>query len=155
MKELNTVNDLSLDKYIGKWFEVARIPNRFERNLICVTAEYQLRNDGKITVINRGHKQEDVKRVRSVRGKAWIPDEKFPGRLKVQFFWPFRGDYQIFHLDREKYRYALVGEPRRKYFWMLHRTPHISESLYDQLIRIAEDNGYDSSHFYRTPQTCD
>ena len=154
MKELKTVDRLELDRYLGKWYEIVRLPNSFEKGLICVTAEYSLREDGKITVINSGVKKGKPEKRDTATGKAWIPDPNHPARLKVQFFWPFAGNYYVFHLD-DDYRYALVGEPGRKYFWLLSRTPTISDELYDELIAIAAKEGFATEEFYRTPQECD
>ena len=119
MKVLETVQNVDLNRYAGKWYEIARLPNRFEKGLVCVTAEYVMRDDGKIKVINKGHKEENIQETDIATGKAWQPDPKEPGRLKVQFFWPFSGKYYIFHLDEENYQYVMVGDPSRKYFWIL------------------------------------
>jgi apolipoprotein D and lipocalin family protein len=154
MKKLETVKRVELDRYLGKWYEIVRLPNRFEKGLVCVTAEYSMRDDGKIKVVNAGHKEEDLNEKDVATGKAWIPDTNHPGQLKVQFFWPFRGDYYIFHLDTINYEYALVGSPSRKYFWLLSRKPVIADGRYQELISIAEEHGFDSSAFYKTPQVC-
>lgn len=154
MKTLKTVDKVELDRYLGKWYEIARLPNRFEKGLICTSAEYSLRNDGKINVVNTGIKQEDITKFKTATGKAWFPDKNVTSKLKVQFFWPFSGDYYIFHLDKKNYQYALVGDPSRKYFWLLCRTPHIEDDLYKSLMAIALDNGFDTSKVYKTPQNC-
>lgn len=154
MKKLETVENVELEKYLGKWYEIIRLPNRFEKGLICVTADYSLREDGKIKVLNSGRKENDTSKLDVATGKAWIPDPAESGRLKVQFFWPFSGGYYIFHLDKENYQYALVGEPGRKYFWLLSRTPKISNELYNELVSVAGENGFDTSKFYKTPQHC-
>lgn len=153
MKTLKTVEHVDLDKYLGKWYEIARLPNSFEKGLICVTAEYSLRKDGKIKVINRGHKEKDPEKVKTATGRAWFPDKNITGQLKVQFFWPFSGDYYIFNLDKD-YQHALVGDPSRKYFWLLSRTPAIDDNLYSKLIKIAAGHDFDVSKVYKTPQYC-
>ena len=153
--ELKTVEQVDFNKYLGKWYEIVRLPNNFEKGLVCTTAEYSLRDDGKIKVINRGHKEDDLSKVKEATGKAWRPDVNEPGRLKVQFFWPFSGGYYIFHLDTLNYQYALVGEPGRNYFWLLSRTPVVEESLYNELLDIAAQNGFDTAKFYKTPQICE
>jgi len=153
MKTLQTVKDVNIDRYLGKWYEIARLPNRFEKGLICITAEYSLREDGKIKVVNTGHKENDTLKIKTVTGKAWFPDRQVTGQLKVQFFWPFNGDYYIFHLDKD-YHYALVGSPNRRYFWLLSRTPVISDSLYNELIEIAAEKDFNISSIFQTPQTC-
>ena len=154
MKKLTTVPNVDINKYSGKWYEIARLPNSFEKGLVCVTAEYQPREDGKISITNTGRKEDDIARVKSVQGKAWVPDINEPGRLKVQFFWPFRGGYYIFHLDLENYQYALVGDPSRKYLWMLARSPEMEESLYQELIEIARKNEFATDKLLRVRQDC-
>lgn len=155
MKNLTTVPDVNIQQYAGKWYEIARLPNNFEKGLVCVTAEYKLRDDGKITVINAGRKEGDPEQLKSIRGKAWVPDPSEPGRLKVQFFWPFAAGYYIFHLDRENYQYALVGTPSRKFFWILAREPKMEEELYHELVEVARLNGFDADKIVRVRQDCD
>jgi apolipoprotein D and lipocalin family protein len=153
MKTLKTVPEVDLNRYTGKWYEIARLPNSFEKGLVCCTAEYGLRADGKISVTNSGVK-EDSDKVSSVTGKAWVPDPAEPGRLKVQFFWPFAGGYYIFHLDQENYQYALVGTPSRKYLWILAREPKIDDSLYLELMGIAVKNGFTVEELLKVRQDC-
>jgi apolipoprotein D and lipocalin family protein len=153
MKKLTTVPNVDIMKYSGKWYEIARLPNSFEKGLVCCNAEYGLREDGKISVINTG-KKEDSGKTKSIKGKAWIPDKNEPGRLKVQFFWPFAGKYYIFHLDKENYQYALVGDPSRKYFWMLARTPQIKDSLYLELVEVARKNEFAVEKVIKVRQDC-
>jgi len=142
-------------KYSGKWYEIARLPNSFEKGLVCCTAEYGLRDDGKISVLNTGRKEDNSAKVKTIKGKAWIPDKNEPGRLKVQFFWPFAGKYYIFHLDTENYRYALVGDPSRKYLWLLARTPGVDEPLYRKLMDIARKNDFAVEKVIRVRQDCE
>lgn len=154
MIPLNTVAHVDIDKYLGKWYEIARLPNNFEKGLICCTAEYSLREDGKIKVLNSGHKESNPEKIESATGKAWIPNESITSQLKVQFFWPFKGDYYIFHLD-DDYQYVLVGAPNRKYLWLLSRKAFIEDSLYNHLLQVAKDNSFNVSTIYKTPQNCD
>ena len=154
MKTLTTVPGVDINRYAGKWYEIARLPNSFEKGLVCCTAEYGLRDDGKISVINAGVKEESGK-ISSVKGKAWIPDINEPGRLKVQFFWPFAAGYYIFHLDQKNYQYALVGTPSRKYLWILARSPKIEESLYQELAEIARKNDFAVDEILKVRQDCD
>ena len=114
MKSLKTVPDVDLNRYTGKWYEIARLPNSFEKGLVCCTAEYALRPDGKISVTNSGVKEDEPGKMSSVNGKAWVPDKNEPGRLKVQFFWPFSGGYYIFHLDEENYQ--VIGSRKGQQF---------------------------------------
>jgi apolipoprotein D and lipocalin family protein len=155
MKTLTTVPDVDFSKYSGKWYEIARLPNSFEKGLVCCTAEYRPRDDGKISVINTGRKEDNIGKIKSVKGKAWAPDKNEPGRLKVQFFWPFSGGYYIFHLDKENYQYALVGDPSRKYLWILARTPVIENSLYSELVEIARKNDFAVDMLLKVRQDCD
>jgi len=154
MKNLTTVPEVDINKYAGKWYEIARLPNSFEKDLICVTAEYILRQDGKITVINTGLKESDEGKVSSIKGKAWVPDPSEPGRLKVQFFWPFASGYYIFHLDKENYQYALVGTPSRKYLWVLSRSKEMDGNLYLQMVEIAKQNGFETATLLKVKQQC-
>jgi lipocalin len=154
MKPLKTVPDVDLNRYTGKWYEIARLPNSFEKGLECVTAEYSLRDDGKITVLNSGKKETDRSVTKTAKGKAKVPDPNEPGRLKVTFFWPFYGDYYIFHLDRENYQYALVGDPSRKYMWVLARNPHMPDTLYSELLEIARENEFAVEELLKVRQDC-
>ncbi len=150
----SVVSTVDLHRYEGLWYEIARLPNFFERKLKCTSATYTLRKDGKITVLNKGHFLTDPKKLSSVQGVAWIPDQKTPAKLKVQFFWPFSGDYWIMELDKE-YRYVLVGDPKYKYLWILSRTKKMDQSIYDMLLSKAVDSGYDVKSIIRVEQDCD
>lgn len=153
MKKLVTVPEVDLNRYMGKWYEIARLPNSFEKGLICCTAEYSLLTDGKVEVVNSGHKEEDPERTSKIKGKAWVPDAGEPGRLKVRFFWPFTGGYYIFHLDPD-YQFVLVGSPSRKYLWILARTSTLDEPLYQELVRICGENDFDTENLIRVRQDC-
>ncbi len=155
MKTLTTVPNVDLEKYAGKWYEIARLPNSFEKGLVCCTAEYSLRPDGKISVNNRGVRDDGSGKVSSIKGKAWVPDPTEPGRLKVQFFWPFAAGYYIFHLDQENYQYVLVGNPSRKYLWILARTPEIDDMLYQELVEVAAKNDFNTGILLKVRQDCE
>jgi lipocalin len=152
-RDLPTVKEVDLVRYSGRWYEIARLPNRFEKDLVCVSATYRLKSNGKIEVINQGVTPEgEVKRS---KGTAWRSDEQYPGRLKVSFFWPFAGNYYIIDLGKgESYDYALVGSPSRKYLWILARTKSIEEKLYHQLLAKAQNLGFDIQPMIRTRQSC-
>lgn len=154
MKTLKTVAEVDLNRYTGKWYEIARLPNSFEKGLVCCTAEYSLRPDGKIKVVNSGVKEDNPAKISSVTGKAWVPDPDEPGRLKVQFFWPFAAGYYIFHLDQENYQYVLVGNPSRKYLWILARTPEIEDTLYRELVEVAKKYEFPVEKLIKVNQTC-
>ncbi len=150
---LQVVKSVDLNRYKGKWYEIARLPNYFERKLKCTSAEYILRDDGKITVVNAGNYITDPQKTSAVKGVAWIPDKNSPAKLKVQFFWPFSGDYWIMYLDND-YRYVLVGDPDVKYLWILSREKKMDESTYNMLLQKAIDNGYDVKTIIRVEQDC-
>lgn len=149
---LETVDNLETERYLGTWYEIARLPNLFERDLTCVTANYQLGGDGNIIVTNRGFKtgkgtwKEDV-------GRARKPKDSPNSQLKVSFFWPFEGDYYVVALG-DDYEYAVVGDPSRKYFWILSRTPEISERLYQDLLKLGKGLGFATENVFKTPQNC-
>jgi apolipoprotein D and lipocalin family protein len=147
------VTNVDLNRYKGFWYEIARLPNFFERKLKCTSATYTLRDDGKITVLNAGNYISDPKKSTSSQGVAWIPDEKYPAKLKVQFFWPFSGDYWIMYLDKD-YRYVLVGDPSLKYLWILCREKKMDEPTYNMLLQKAIENGYDVKSIIKVEQDC-
>jgi apolipoprotein D and lipocalin family protein len=150
---VKVVGYVDLNRYTGTWYEIARFPNSFERGLKCVTATYTLRNDGRITVLNKGHKIENPDVVKQSQGIAWVPDKTYPAKLKVRFFWPFSGDYWILALD-PSYRFALVGDPSLKYLWILSRKKTVEDSDYKNLLDKAKENGFDISRLMLVEQNC-
>jgi lipocalin len=152
-KAPSVVSSVDLNRYKGLWYEIARLPNFFERKLKCTSATYTLRDDGKITVLNKGNYLTDPQKSTSSKGVAWIPDKNSPAKLKVQFFWPFSGDYWIMELDKE-YRYVLVGDPVHKYLWILAREKKMDEQTYNMLLSKAVENGYDVKSIIRVEQDC-
>ena len=153
IQELPTVEKVDVSKYAGLWYEIARLPNSFEKGLECVTANYTQKSNGKIEVLNKGFSSEKGS-FKTAKGTAWVPDGKYPGRLKVTFFWPFAGNYYILSLD-ENYQYALVGDPSRKYLWVLARTKTLDASVYEDLMNHAETNGFDTTQVIKINQTCE
>jgi apolipoprotein D and lipocalin family protein len=149
----SVVSTVDLNRYKGLWYEIARLPNFFERKLKCTSATYTLRDDGRITVVNKGNYLTDPQKSTSARGVAWIPDKNSPAKLKVQFFWPFSGDYWIIQLDKE-YRYVLVGDPSHKYLWILAREKKMDEKTYSMLLGKAVANGYDVGSIIKVEQDC-
>jgi apolipoprotein D and lipocalin family protein len=147
------VSAVDLNRYMGMWYEIARLPNFFERKLKCASAKYTLRADGKITVLNKGNYLTDPEKSTSSQGIAWVPDKNSPAKLKVQFFWPFSGDYWIMYLDKD-YRYVLVGDPSTKYLWILSREKKMDETTYEMLLKKAIENGYDLKSIIRVEQDC-
>jgi apolipoprotein D and lipocalin family protein len=154
-KESNfdVVKELDINKYVGTWYEIARLPNSFEKGLECVTAIYSIRDDGKIEVENRGHLIKDHSKIKKVKGVAWVPDKGAPAKLKVQFFWPFSGNYWVLHLDKD-YNFALVGDPSRKYLWVLSKTSDLDGVVYNSLLEIAKNKGFDIQKIEIVAQTC-
>jgi apolipoprotein D and lipocalin family protein len=153
-KPVSVVSTVDLNRYIGHWYEIARLPNYFERKLKCTSATYTMRNDGRITVLNKGNYLTDPKKSTSSQGVAWIPDKNSPAKLKVQFFWPFSGDYWIMELDKE-YRYVLVGDPAHKYLWILARERKMDEKTYNMLLGKAVESGYNVKSIIRVEQDCE
>ncbi|HMV80439.1 MAG TPA: lipocalin family protein [Leptospiraceae bacterium] len=141
---IQPISNFQLEKYLGKWHEIARLDHSFERGLSNVTAEYSLKEDGSVKVLNRGFLDEK-KIWKQAEGKASFVENKDKGYLKVSFFGPFYGAYIIFDLDNEKYQYSMVCGPDRGYLWILSRTPKISDDLKDRLIQKASASGFDTS----------
>lgn len=149
---MRVVPFVDLARYAGTWYEIARLPNRFQRACVeDVTATYALRPDGKITVVNECRTSEGKEK--SAKGTARLASEKGPNsKLKVTFFWPFSGNYWIIDLDAD-YRWAVVGEPDRKYLWILSRDPQMDEALFRRLIDRAQQQGYDVAPLIKTRQS--
>ncbi|MCF7825736.1 MAG: lipocalin family protein [Candidatus Marinimicrobia bacterium] len=137
------VQGFELDKYLGKWYEIARLDHSFERGLQAVTAEYAMRPDGGVSVTNRGYSGQQEK-WKDAEGKAFFVGEPQVGHLKVSFFGPFYGSYAVFELDSE-YQYAFISGSSTKYLWFLSRTPEVSQELKDQFIEKAASLGFDTS----------
>ena len=148
----STVKDLDLERYLGKWYEIARYPNSFEKDLVGVTAEYSLRKDGKIKVINSGYKNELGGKFKKAIGKAKVPNPDDPAKLKVSFFWIFYSDYFVMELDEKNYSWAVVGSSSPKYLWILSREPSISKTLLDDIKSRIEKRGYDPSKLLMVKQ---
>ncbi|RPJ76836.1 MAG: lipocalin [Desulfobacteraceae bacterium] len=138
------VENFELARYLGRWYEIARLDHSFERGLSRVTAEYSLREDGGVRVVNRGY-SEKKKEWKEAEGKAYFVDRADQGHLKVSFFGPFYGAYIVFELDRENYQYALVSGPDKSYFWILARRPDMDKELKERLIAKAAARGFDTS----------
>ncbi|HKS10188.1 MAG TPA: lipocalin family protein [Pyrinomonadaceae bacterium] len=146
--ELAVVSAVDLSRYAGRWYEIARLPNRFEKKCAdSVTATYTLRSDGKVDVVNRCRKANGE--YTTAKGKAKIVDKKTNAKLKVTFFWPFYGDYWILDLG-PNYEYAVVGAPNRDYLWILSRTPQLDEQLYQRLLGEMATRGFATDRMIRT-----
>ncbi len=137
-----TVKEVDLQRYLGKWYEIARFDHSFERGLVGATATYSMRDDGKIKVLNQGFKNTLDGELSKAEGKAKLTDE--PGKLKVSFFWIFYADYYILELDAN-YQWALIGSKSDKYLWILSRTPKLEENVKNLILHHAAKRGYDTS----------
>jgi apolipoprotein D and lipocalin family protein len=144
---LDTVRTLDLQRYAGTWFEIARLPMRSEEGCHQVTARYHLRTDGTVTVVNRCVRRDGVD---EVEGRAWRPNQSVPGSLRVRFFWPFKGDYNV--LAREGYQYALVGSRNRKHAWILSRAPTMPLAVRARFELELRRQGFEVEKLVDTPQ---
>lgn len=151
MIDKTTVKELDLNRYLGTWYEIARFPHSFEKDLVGVTATYSLRDDGKINVVNQGYKNKLDGELSVAEGKAKIPQKSEPGKLKVSFFWIFYADYNVLELD-ENYQYAMIGSSSPKYFWILSRTPQMAPATYEMLLEKARKRGYNLEKLEKVPQ---
>jgi apolipoprotein D and lipocalin family protein len=148
---LTTVPYVELPRYLGQWYEIARYPAWFEKQCARdVTAAYALRDDGKIGVVNSCVKQDGSRRQST--GWARIEDKRTQAKWKVTFFWPFFGSYWVLELGPQ-YEYAVVGEPGRKYLWILSRTPQMSDEQYREITGRLAAKGYDAAKLMRVRQT--
>ena len=150
-RELETVEHVDVKRYMGTWYEIARFPQRFERDLVGTTATYTLLPNGKVRVVNEGHKGGLDGPPRTARGKARVVDPRTNAKLKVSFFWPFEGNYWILELGNE-YECAVVGDESRKYLWVLARKPQLDEGTYNEIVARASKKGFDISKLERVPQ---
>jgi len=148
----STVTNVELEKYTGKWYEIARFDHRFERGLVGVTATYSVLPDGKIKVINAGYKNTLYGKFKTANAKAKIPDAKQPGKLKVYFVPFFGADYNIMELD-ENYQWALVGSSTPNYLWILSRTPKMDEEIYNLILAKAKKRGYTVDELIKVEQS--
>ena len=135
------VGDFDLNQYLGKWYEIARLDHSFERGLVRVTADYALRDDGGLRVINRGFSIIENS-WKEAEGKAYFVKGQDKGYLKVSFFGPFYGSYVVFELDKEKYQYAFVAGYDKSYLWLLSRTPTISNEIISRFVKRSKELGF-------------
>ncbi len=140
----STITTFDLDRYLGKWFEIARYDHAFERGLVGATAEYTLREDGMIKVLNSGHLYTLDGKFKESIGKAKLNKNGKPGQLRVSFFGPFYSDYYILDLASD-YSYSVVGSSSPKYLWILSRTPQLTPEVQSKIIKDLQKRGYDMS----------
>ena len=135
-ENITPVKKFELDRYLGKWYEIARLDHSFERGLEKITAEYTLREDGGVSVINRGYSPKNDE-WNVAEGKAYFVNDENEGYLKVSFFGPFYGSYVIFELDEENYQYAFISGPNTSYLWLLSRSPTLQNENTEQSLKIC------------------
>lgn len=148
------VDGFDVNRYLGKWYEIARLDHSFERGLINVTAEYSLRDDGGVNVVNRGF-STSKNEWKEANGKAFFVESGDKGYLKVSFLGPFYGSYVVFDLDQDGYQYAFVSGPDTSYLWLLARTPQVPEEVLQKFIDQAAALGFDTGSLIRVEQNSD
>lgn len=145
-----SVASVDLNRYLGKWFEIGSFPMFFQRNCVGdTTAQYALESDARVSVTNRCRTASGFD---EATGHASVVEGSANARLKVSFFWPFKADYWVIGLDPD-YRWAVVGNPNRKYLWVLSRTPELPKHLLDAALASASAQGFDLSQLRYTPQS--
>lgn len=149
---LPVVDSVDLSRYQGRWYDIASIPLRFSQHCTCTFAEYTADSTGYVRVYNQCLNSKTGK-TDSIRGKAFPVKGSKNAKLKVQFFWPFRGDYYIVDID-SNYTLAIVGSPDRNTLWILSRTPAISDSRFQDACIKAQALGFDTTRLKRVPQDC-
>ncbi len=142
-EKVTPVDNFDVNRYLGTWYEIARLDHSFERGLTNVTAEYSLRDDGGIKVVNRGYSAEN-EAWKEAEGRAYFVENERQGYLKVSFFGPFYGSYVIFGLDREAYQYSFVSGPDTSYLWLLARSPDLDSKIVRQFVLDAQSRGFDT-----------
>lgn len=148
---IRAVENFDGQRYQGTWYEIARLNHSFERGLTCVSATYTPRDDGGISVHNRGYDPKNS-RWKDIQGRAYFMDEANKGRLKVTFFWPFYGAYNVIALDQEAYSFAMVCGPSRSYLWILARQKTLPTPVLDRLVAEARKLGFPTDGLIFVPQ---
>lgn len=139
------VDEFDINKYQGRWYEIARLDHSFERGLNRVTAEYSLRDDGGVKVINKGFSIAENE-WKEAEGKAFFVRSQDEGYLKVSFFGPFYGSYVVFELDKDRYQYAFVSGPNTSYLWLLSRNPTVSKELVGRFVKRSKELGFNTDN---------
>ncbi|MGI9271243.1 MAG: lipocalin family protein [Woeseiaceae bacterium] len=138
---IEVVDEFELNRYLGTWYEIARLDHSFERGLSSVSANYSMRDDGGVRVVNRGYSDGEAEWDEAI-GKAYFVGASDVGQLKVSFFGPFYGGYNIVELDKVDYQYSLVVGPSRKYLWILARDPGLDQEITNRLVGKAKSLGF-------------
>jgi apolipoprotein D and lipocalin family protein len=146
--QLQTVPSVDVNRYMGKWYEIASYPQFFEKGCSNVSATYTLK-DSYVEVFNSSIKNG---KENSITGKAFVVKNSGNAKLKVQFFWPFKGDYWIIDLDKD-YAWAVVSDPKQKTLWVLSRTPQMEESIYQSILQKLAAKGFDLKRIQLMKQT--
>jgi len=149
---LKTVESVDINKYMGKWYEIATIPQRFQKGCNCTTAEYTISNKGYVKVLNSCRLGSSNGEIKQIEGKAFV-SKKNTAKLKVMFFWPFKAKYWIIDLA-DDYSYAVVGHPNRKYLWILSRKPKMDDTVYKQILDRLKKQKYNTDLLVKTYQNC-
>jgi len=150
-KGMKPVDGFDVNRYVGTWYEIARLDQRFEKGLDNISAHYSLSNDGGLEVLNQGRNLETGE-WKKAEGKAYFIEQPTVGRLKVSFFGPFYGSYNIIALDKQNYQYSMVTGPNRSYLWILARTKTLPKEILDALIEDAKKQGFDTGKLIRVNQ---
>jgi apolipoprotein D and lipocalin family protein len=150
-ESIPAIKNFDVNRYLGTWYEIARLPHSFEKDLDSVTATYSLQDNGMVRVLNEGFSSSKGEWKEAI-GKAYIPDTLAGALLKVSFFWIFYGEYKIIVLDTLNYSYAMVTSSSKNYLWILSRTPQIKDSLYSDLIQRAAEWRFPVSEIYKVSQ---
>jgi apolipoprotein D and lipocalin family protein len=158
-KNINVIDGINAEQYLGTWYEIARLDHNFERGLDNVTAHYEKREDGGIKVTNRGYNRTD-KEWNNAIGKAYFleqpaTDNTYLGKLKVSFFGPFYGAYNIIALDKEYYNYVMICGPDKEYLWILSRTPELTYPIKQHLVSQANQYGFATENLIYVNQNPD
>ncbi|MBN3494638.1 lipocalin family protein [Vibrio neptunius] len=142
--EVKPVQNFDINRYMGNWYEIARLDHSFERGLSKVTAQYSLKDDGGVKVINRGFNAQ-LNEWKEAQGKAYFVRDSDQGYLKVSFFGPFYGSYVVFELEKDNYDYAFVSGPDNEYLWLLARSNTVEQAVIDKFISMSNERGFDTS----------
>ncbi|NUW67215.1 lipocalin family protein [Vibrio coralliilyticus] len=142
--EVKPVQDFDIDRYTGKWYEIARLDHSFEKGLSKVTAEYSLKDDGGVKVINQGF-SEELNEWKEAEGNAYFVRSSDQGYLKVSFFGPFYGSYVVFELEKDNYDYAFVSGPDTDYLWLLARSSSVEQEVINKFISMSKARGFDTN----------
>ena len=138
---VQSVTMVDQSRWMGRWYQIARLPNRFQKGCTGSYTDFSLRDDGQINVINSCRNEKDGS-LRQEKGRAWVIEPNTNARIKVSFFWPFRSEYWVIGLGKE-YEYTVVASPNRKYLWILSRTADMNDDLYGDIMKEVERQGFD------------